>query len=139
MAPYESAHPRPAVTVDLVVLCAGELLLIERGNEPFAGSWALPGGFVDPDERVEDAAARELEEETGVVLPVEELQLVGCFSAPGRDPRGWTISLAFAAHLDERPQAAAADDAAALAWHPLTDLPPLAFDHADVVAQATRA
>lgn len=131
-----SDHPRPAMTVDVVARHAGRLLLIQRGNEPFAGRWALPGGFVDEGETVEAAAVRELEEETGLRVEEADLRLVGVFSAPGRDPRGWMISAAFAIDLPAEPQAVAGDDAAEAGMHPQADLPPLAFDHADIVARA---
>ena len=86
---------RPALTVDVALLArhpAPRILLVQRGTEPFAGSWALPGGFVDQGERVHDAAARELDEETGVT--VASLTLLGVYDTPGRDPRGWTVSSA---------------------------------------------
>jgi 8-oxo-dGTP diphosphatase len=111
-------------------------MLIERKHEPFAHTWALPGGFVDPNETVEEAAARELVEETGVVLP-EAPALVGVFSKPGRDPRGWVISVAYALHLPHQQlDPKAGDDAAQVRWFNLDELPPLAFDHADIIRKA---
>jgi 8-oxo-dGTP diphosphatase len=87
------------LTVDVVVLAHAtdipSVLLIQRRNPPFAGSWALPGGFVEEGERVIDAAPRELAEETG--LQVDELDLLGVYDTPGRDPRGWTVSVVYLA------------------------------------------
>jgi 8-oxo-dGTP diphosphatase len=133
---YTYDYPRPAVTVDIVVVSRGRrprVLLIRRRHDPFAGAWAIPGGFVDEGETLEAAARRELREETG--LAVDDLEQVRTFGDPGRDPRGWTIAVAYLARVDAssvRPQAA--DDAAEVAWHPLDELPPLAFDHADILA-----
>jgi 8-oxo-dGTP diphosphatase len=137
--PYTYAYPRPMVTVDAVVFSesAGrrEVLLIERARDPFAGSWALPGGFVDIDEALDTAAHRELEEETG--LRGIALAQVHAFGDPDRDPRGRSISIAFAGITDRHAQkAAGADDAADARWFPLDELPPLAFDHADILAYA---
>ena len=132
--------PRPALTVDVVLIKEGrdgpELLLIQRNHPPFAGHWALPGGFVDENEPLEEAARRELFEETG--LEPSELQQLGAFGDPGRDPRGWTVSVVFWARTacDVTPRAG--DDASAARWWPFDKLPPLAFDHADIVRQATR-
>lgn len=125
-------YPRPALTVDVAIVtreARPRVLLIRRKNDPFAGSWALPGGFVDENERLADAARRELVEETGVTgADLEQLYTTG---DPGRDPRGWTVSVAYLAQVD--PAAilpAAADDAEEVGWHPLDALPQLAFDHA---------
>ncbi len=130
--------PRPALTVDVVLLtreAAPKLLLIQRKCDPFAGAWALPGGFVEKDETLAAAARRELFEETGVeVGDLEQLVTVG---DPGRDPRGWTVSVAYLARANPgEVTPVAADDARAVAWHPLAKLPPLAFDHAAIVARA---
>jgi 8-oxo-dGTP diphosphatase len=135
---YCYEYPRPAVTVDLVVITRERrplVLLIRRGHEPFAGMWAIPGGFVDKDESLEAAAKRELKEEAGVT--VRDLEQLGAFGDPGRDPRGRTISVVYLARVDAKklkPQAG--DDAAEVAWHPLEKLPPLAFDHAEILALA---
>ena len=91
---YTYEYPRPAVTVDIVIATREEsprVLLIRRKNEPFAGCWALPGGFVEMDETLESAARRELHEETGV--KTKALVQLGTFGDPGRDPRGRTISV----------------------------------------------
>lgn len=133
-------YPRPAVTVDILLFHGAakdmEILLIERRHEPFAGHWALPGGFVDKDESLEAAAARELLEETG--LRRARFTQVGAFGDPGRDPRGHTVSVAFAALLTKKPQPQAADDAAAAAWHPVNRLPKMAFDHKKIIRAALR-
>ncbi len=132
--------PRPAVTVDIVVVTRERrprVLLIRRKHPPFAGTWAIPGGFVDMDETLEDAAQRELREETGI--DGGRLQQLHAFGDPGRDPRGRTITVVYLARVnpaDVHPQAA--DDARELAWHSLDRLPPLAFDHRDILALARR-
>ena len=129
----------PALTVDVVALAgspARSVLLVERGGEPFAGSWALPGGFVDAGERVTVAAARELREETGVSAGV--LTLLGVYDTPGRDPRGPTVSVVFLMAADEELEASGGDDAADARWFPLDALPDLAFDHAVVIDDAIR-
>ena len=132
---YEYA--RPALTVDVAIVtreAEPRVLLIRRKKEPFAGSYALPGGFVEENERLADAARRELVEETGVtVSDLEQLYTVG---DPGRDPRGWTVSVAYLAQV--APDAltpVAADDADAVGWFALDELPPLAFDHAMLLAR----
>ncbi|WP_354697941.1 Bifunctional NMN adenylyltransferase/Nudix hydrolase [Paraconexibacter sp. AEG42_29] len=139
---FSYPHPRPAMTVDLVVRHAGRVLLIQRGGEPFAGAWAFPGGFVDGDrsgdaakETVEAAAVRELLEETRVTVAEDDLHLIGVFSAPGRDPRGWTISAAFAVELHEAPSPQASDDARAAELFATDAVPDLAFDHAEILAR----
>lgn len=109
-----------------------KLLLIERKNEPFKGKWALPGGFVDIDEEVEDAAARELQEETGMTaVPLEQMRT---FSGVGRDPRGRVITALFMGVLTEgRNKLKAGDDAAKARWFDIEKLPrDLAFDHKQV-------
>jgi len=133
-------YPRPALTADVVALRfranALECLLIERARPPFEGSWALPGGFVDAGEAPRAAAARELREETAVAVDAEALIELGAFGDPGRDPRGWVVSVGWAALLPSDAAAAAGDDARAARWWPLAALPALAFDHARVIARA---
>ena len=131
-------YPRPALTVDVVVATREEpprVLLIRRKKEPFAGSWALPGGFVDENEKLADAARRELREETGVTAA--ELEQLYTAGDPGRDPRGWTVSVVYLAQVDPTAvKPVAADDAQEVGWWPLDELPPLAFDHAMILGRA---
>jgi 8-oxo-dGTP diphosphatase len=138
--PYTYDYPRPAVTVDVVVVsreAPPRVLLIRRKHEPFAGKWAIPGGFVDVDEPLEAAARRELREETGV--EAGDVQQLHTFGDPGRDPRGRTISVVYLTRVDpEAVRAAADDDAAEVGWHALDRPPPLAFDHAAILEHARR-
>ena len=126
------------VATDVVLFGIGpevSVLLIQRKNEPFKDAWALPGGFVDPDEDLMQAALRELVEETSVEI-TNAIQ-VGAYGNPGRDPRGRVVSIAYTAHVeitDVKPKAA--DDAKKVAWHPLKKLPELAFDHARIISDA---
>ena len=133
---FEYEYPHPAVTVDCTVFGLADnelsLLLIERGGAPFAGTWALPGGFVKIDEALADAARRELQEETGVAdLYLEQL---GAYGAPERDPRERVITVAYLAivNLFDHP-VHAATDARNAGWFSVDDLPKLAFDHAEIV------
>lgn len=126
----------PALTVDCVVIDAGErVLLIRRKNPPFKGAFALPGGFVDVGEPVEDACRRELLEETGVAA--RKLVLLGVYSDPGRDPRGHTCSVAYLTRVG-RVEARAGDDAADVQWVPLSSRPLMAFDHGKILQDARR-
>jgi 8-oxo-dGTP diphosphatase len=125
------------VTVDVVLFARGpelQVLLIERGHAPFAGRWALPGGFLDLDEELEQAARRELREETG--LEVGELAQIGTFGKLGRDPRGRTISVVFGAVCAEAMLPEPGDDAARAEWFAADRLPQLAFDHDEIMAAA---
>jgi 8-oxo-dGTP diphosphatase len=131
------AWARPMLTVDVAVLTEGSapsLLLVQRAHPPFAGAWALPGGFVEEGERVIDAAPRELAEETG--LRVGALRLLGVYDTPGRDPRGWTVSVVYLAMVQAEEAVSGADDARDARWFPVDSLPNLAFDHATIVADA---
>ncbi|VVM08156.1 NUDIX domain-containing protein [Methylacidimicrobium tartarophylax] len=132
---------RFALTADVVLLGAREgevaALLIQRRNPPYAGSWALPGGFVEAGEEPLSAAARELAEETGVAGLL--LWEVAIFGKPGRDPRGPVVSVAHVAWVDPAlVDAAAGSDAAAVRWFPVVDLPALAFDHREMIRAACR-
>jgi 8-oxo-dGTP diphosphatase len=127
----------PALTVDVVALAGApprSVLLVQRRNDPFAGSWALPGGFVDAGERVVAAAARELAEETAI--EADTLELLGVYDTPGRDPRGPTVSVVYLLRTAGELDARGGDDARAARWFALDALPALAFDHATVLADA---
>ena len=136
---YAYQYPRASVTADAVLFAEKEgqmyVLLIQRGNDPYKGYWAFPGGFLNMDETVARCAERELEEETGIVLT--GMQLVGIYSDVERDPRGRVITAAYTA-MTTMTEATAADDAAAAKWWPLNDLPPLAFDHETILRDAKR-
>lgn len=139
---YTYDHPRPALTVDIVIFTLRDeqlqVLLVQRRSEPFAGEWALPGGFVEMDESLETAAARELEEETGVHdAYLEQLYTYG---EPGRDPRGRVVSVAYYALIpaDARVLTEGGSDASRAGWFPVEALPVLAFDHAEIVSYALR-
>ena len=136
---YTYNYPRPAVTADCVVVTRENeprVLLIQRGNEPFKGCWAFPGGFMDMDETTEQCAIRELEEETGLV--VSEPQQIGAYSKVDRDPRGRTIYVAYLVRIDKPVAVIGQDDAAKAEWWPLSALPPLAFDHDDIMRDAIK-
>lgn len=136
-------YRNPALTVDGVVLnhqvqgMLGEtyaVLLVERGRDPFKGRYALPGGFVEYGEDIEDAIHREIEEETGLTgLPFRQYRT---FGKPGRDPRGHTVSVVYVAVvIGEPPEVRGGDDAAAAGWFPISRLPDLAFDHAYILGK----
>jgi len=135
MMTYTYAYPRPALTVDALILAGKpenrKVLLIRRGKEPFIGKWALPGGFVDMEETLEQACLRELREETGLILP--HLSQFRVFDAPDRDPRHRTISVVFYGFTDHPGSVAGGDDAAEAGWFSLTDLADLAFDHREII------
>ncbi len=139
--PHTYQYPRPALTVDCVIFGLDheeedlKVLLIERGVDPFKGMWAIPGGFVTPGESVDDAARRELEEEAG--LKDVFLEQLYTFGAPDRDPREHVVSVAYYAlvNLNDH-MLQAGTDAESAAWFSLTDLPKLAFDHADILKTA---
>ena len=138
---FRYAYPHPAVSTDVVLftLRSGQLqvLLIKRGSPPFAGAWALPGGFLDIDEDLESCAARELAEETGIRdLYLEQLYT---FGRPDRDPRERVISVTYFALVPSARLAPhAASDAADARWFAFPDLPELGFDHAEIIALAHR-
>jgi len=121
-------YPRPAVTVDAILISPNKsVLLIERGREPYQGTWALPGGFIEMDEELDVACQRELMEETG--LRVDSLKQFKAYGGVNRDPRHRTISVLFYAFTDDEMIANAGDDAANARWFPINELPELAFDH----------
>ncbi len=131
---YTYKYPRPAVTADCIVItkeAEPKVLLIQRGDEPYKGCWAFPGGFMEIDETTEQCAIRELEEETG--LKVDEVHQIGAFSKVDRDPRGRTITVAYLAFVEAPVEVKGQDDAANAEWFPLSALPALAFDHADIM------
>ena len=132
-------YPRPSVTADCIVItkeAESKVLLIERGDEPFKGCWAFPGGFMNMDETTEQCAIRELEEETG--LKVNVVHQVGAYSKVDRDPRGRTVTVAYLAIVDAPEEVKGQDDAAKAQWFPLSDLPELAFDHDEIMQDAIK-
>jgi 8-oxo-dGTP diphosphatase len=132
-----AAPKTPLLTTDCVIRDnRRRILLIRRKNEPFKGAYALPGGFVEIGETVEAACRREVREEAG--LAVGELQLVGVYSDPGRDPRGHTVSIVYLALLPDAPKPQAGSDAATAEWVENWRDRELAFDHAQVIADAER-
>lgn len=134
---YTYKYPRPAVTADCVVItkeAMPRVLLVQRGIEPFKDCWAFPGGFMNMDETTEQCAIRELEEETG--LQITELHQIGAYSKVDRDPRGRTITVAYLAIIDEPIAVTGLDDAAKAEWWSVNALPPLAFDHEDIMQDA---
>lgn len=168
--PFTYNWPRPSLTVDAAIIAAAQrhippqLLLIKRKNPPCQHMWALPGGFVDEHEPLDAAAARELQEETGVNPASVLLKQVGAFGDPGRDPRGWCVTAAYTAlvpttqlgvkaavwgggHVGvctscvctNNPTTHTQDDAAEAEWFPVQELPPLAFDHQIIVRACFRA
>lgn len=136
---YTYKYPRPSVTGDCVVITKEtepRVLLIQRGNEPFKGCWAFPGGFMNMDETTEQCAIRELEEETGLV--VSELKQIGAYSKVDRDPRGRTVTVAYLVRVDAPIAVIGQDDAAKADWFLLSALPPLAFDHEEIMRDAIK-
>jgi 8-oxo-dGTP diphosphatase len=138
--PYTYEYPRPSITVDCVIFGLDEsqqlkVLLIRRKREPYANKWALPGGFVQMEESLEDAARRELKEETGVEnVFMEQLYTFGSL---GRDPRGRVISVAYFALVNLSEHTLRADtDAEDAAWYSINELPELAFDHSEILNAA---
>lgn len=141
---YEYKYPRPAVTVDTVIFgynndITGQMnvLLVKRNNEPFRGQWALPGGYLEIDETASEGASRELREETGVSVPPASLEQLHTFTSLHRDPRERIISIAHFAIIPLT-EAKGGDDAAEARWFPINSIPPLAFDHSEIIAMAMR-
>ena len=146
---YTYKYPRPAVTADCIVITKEpdpKVLLIERGDEPFKGCWAFPGGFMNMDETTEQCSIRELEEETGMKVSI--VYQIGAYSKVDRDPRGRTITVAYLAIVDEPIAVNGQDDAAKAQWFPLTafldkpsgkaERPELAFDHDEIMQDAIK-
>lgn len=125
------------VTVDAAIIRhiddADEVLLIERKHPPYEGCWALPGGFVDMDETLADAAKRELYEETGIVVDI--IEQFRTYDAVDRDPRDRTISTVFIGFANEQARIKAGDDASSADWFSFDALPALAFDHSTIIMQ----
>lgn len=139
---YKSKYPVFFVTVDIVILTIRDdalcALVVERGEEPFRGRWALPGGFVEPDEDLYDAAVRELREETDVSTGDVRLEQLASFGAPDRDPRHRVVSVAWLAVLPHGPDPTAGSDAAGAEWKPVDYLlrrGRLAFDHRAILTE----
>jgi 8-oxo-dGTP diphosphatase len=145
LAEYDaSKYPIITSTVDLALFAGSEtqgvffVLLIQRGNYPYKNCWALPGGFINSDETLKDAARREAEEETGV--KVNHVEFLFVADKPDRDPRGRCLSSVFTAKFDKPVKATGMDDAADAQWFPVDfalDLP-LAFDHKDILLKAAK-
>ena len=135
---YTYKYPHPVVTADCIVFaCQNEktqVLLIKRGSEPCKDMWALPGGFMNIDESAEEAAIRELKEETGI--DVKEVTQVGAYSKVDRDPRERVITIAFYTVIDHPVRAVGQDDAKQAEWFTLDNLPTLAFDHSEILSAA---
>ncbi|WP_010227639.1 NUDIX domain-containing protein [Gillisia marina] len=129
-----------AITVDAVIIkdlnSSAKILLIKRKNEPYKNNWALPGGFLEAIENLEDAAKRELLEETGV--EVEDLIQLKAYGDLNRDPRGRTVSIAFIGIVNKEVRIKAGDDAKEAVWFNLDELPELAFDHSEIIEDAKR-
>ena len=130
------------LTTDAVVFCVINeqlmVLLVKRGNEPFKGMRALPGGFVEDDEDLIDGIKRELQEETG--LKIKNAKQLRTYGTPGRDPRGRTVSVVYFALIEQKDSKIhAGDDAAEAAWHNVHHLPELAFDHTEILQDALKA
>ena len=134
---YHYKYPRPSVTTDNVIFgFDGErlkVLLIERGDQPFQGCWAFPGGFLEMDESADEGAKRELMEETGLTAPF--VKQFHTFSTPDRDPRGRVLTVAYYA-LVRMSEVKGMDDAVQAKWFALDEIPKLAFDHDEILRVA---
>lgn len=126
--------PRPSVAVDGIIVDMGKILMIKRKNDPFKGKWALPGGFVEKGESLQDAVVREIKEETG--LDVFVTGMAGVFSDPDRDPRG-VISVVYLLDMVVGSKLKAGDDAAEAKFFDVNDLTDVAFDHREIITRST--
>ena len=127
-------YPRPAYTVDAAIIYNSKILLIERGKYPYIGKWALPGGFMDMGETPEQAAIRELKEETGIII--KSIQQFKTYGTIDRDPRHRTISTVFYHILEDEIQGVeAGDDASDAQWFLINNLPEMAFDHKLIIEE----
>ncbi|NQU87787.1 MAG: NUDIX hydrolase [Mariniphaga sp.] len=134
---YLYNYPRAALTVDAIIVAgkkeSNQILLIKRGKDPYKDLWALPGGFINLDETLEESCRRELSEETG--FEIESLFQFKAFDAISRDPRHRTISVVFYSFIDQIKDVTGMDDAAEAKWFQLNDLPTLAFDHSEIIEE----
>ncbi|MFV0484169.1 MAG: NUDIX domain-containing protein [Bacteroidales bacterium] len=130
---YQYEYKMPALTADVILHTDNKVLLIKRLREPFKEKWAIPGGFVDFEEAVVDAAARELKEETSIEVAPDELIFFKLADKKGRDPRGWTVTGVYSCEIPNTIEAVAADDAADAAWFDFDNLPEMAFDHNEIL------
>jgi 8-oxo-dGTP diphosphatase len=136
---FTYSYPRPAITVDIIITRLyrnqKQFLLIRRKNEPFRNKWALPGGFINLEERLKEAAMRELHEETG--LTVRQLHQFHVFDEPSRDPRERTITVVFTGKVENSKYSIkAASDANEAKWFPVNNIPELGFDHQSIIKLA---
>ena len=132
---FKMKYKTPKLTVDGIILKNNRILLIKRGNPPFKGKWAFPGGFVEYGEKTEDAVIREVLEETGLDTKIKDL--MGVYSDPNRDPRGHTISVVYLLDVCGG-FLSGADDASEAKFFDLDKLPELAFDHEIIVKDVLR-
>jgi len=137
---YSYKYPHPAVSADCIVFAKGEdstkILLIQRKNPPCEGKWAFPGGFMNIDETTRNAAARELNEETGMNVDPGSLVQIGAYDAVDRDPRERVLTVAYYCIIDKIVEVKGADDAACARWFDINSLPDLAFDHQEILDKA---
>ncbi len=123
-------YKSPSITADGILLKNQQILLVKRKNQPFKGKWALPGGFVEYEEKTEDTVIREVLEETGLKTKIN--QLAGVYSDPGRDPRGHTITVAYILDIIGG-ELVAGDDASDVKFFNVKELPDLSFDHSKII------
>jgi ADP-ribose pyrophosphatase len=143
---YSYTYPHPAVTTDCVLIGTKPndkntyVLLVQRGREPFKDYWAFPGGFLNIDEQSEQGAARELKEETNIAIEPQKLLQLHTFTAVNRDPRERVISIVFYAsvNMQELCPPQGGDDAAKAQWFNINNVPPLAFDHKEILLYALK-